>query len=128
MSRRYASPPDLEFEAMSQVVRTGDTVWVSGLAAYRDGEVIGIGDSLAQARQILVNLDRCLSTVGGSLAAVVRLTCFVTDEAHFAGYRQAKHEAFAGRPFPAATTVVVAGLLVPEFLMEVEAIAVIDGR
>jgi enamine deaminase RidA (YjgF/YER057c/UK114 family) len=127
MSRIHASPVGLEFEAMSQVVRTGDTVWVSGLVAWHDGAVDGPGDSHAQGRRIVDNLRRCLATVGATTADVVRLTCYVTAAEHYDGWRAAKREAWADGPYPAATTVIVAGLLHPDFLIEVSAVAVVES-
>jgi enamine deaminase RidA (YjgF/YER057c/UK114 family) len=111
---------------MSQVVRTGDTVWVSGLTAWHEGAVDAPGDSHAQGRRIVHNLSRCLAAVGATTADVVRLTCYLTAAEHFDGWRAAKLEAWGDGPHPAATTVVVAELLHPDFLIEVEAVAVVE--
>lgn len=114
--------------AMAQAVRVGDTVYLSGQGALRwdsdDHEVVGEGNSEAQAEQCFANIAASLASVGARLDHVVRLTCFITDVAHYEGYRRVKTRLFTGT-YPASTTVIVTGLLDPRFLMEVEAVAVV---
>ncbi|MFE6429241.1 MULTISPECIES: RidA family protein [Streptomyces] len=109
------------------VLGTGTFVAVSGqLALDEDGKVVGEGDAEAQARQVFENLRRCLAAAGASFDDVVKLTFFVTDMAHMSAIRQARAEHIPDDRLPAASAVQVAALVRPEFLMEIEALAVVS--
>ncbi|MDO0910418.1 RidA family protein [Streptomyces sp. DT2A-34] len=110
------------------VLGSGRFVAVSGqLALDEDGELVGEGDPAAQARQVFENLRRCLAAAGATFDDVVKLTYFVTDMAHMPAIRAARAEHIPDDRLPAASAVQVAGLVRPEFLMEVEAFAVVPG-
>ncbi|ONK11920.1 RidA family protein [Streptomyces sp. MP131-18] len=110
------------------VLGTGTFVAVSGQVALDEaGEVVGRGDAAAQARQVFENLRRCLAAAGATFADVVKLTYYVTDVAHLPAVRAARDEALGAGALPASTAVQVAALFRPEFLLEVEAFAVVDG-
>ncbi|CAM5277629.1 RidA family protein OS=Streptomyces rochei OX=1928 GN=G3I25_10355 PE=4 SV=1 [Streptomyces rochei] len=109
------------------VLGTGTFVAVSGqLALDEDGKVVGEGDAEAQARQVFENLRRCLTAAGASFDDVVKLTFFVTDMAHMSAIRAARAEHIPDDRLPAASAVQVAALVRPEFLMEIEALAVVS--
>ncbi|WP_031042117.1 RidA family protein [Streptomyces sp. NRRL F-5650] len=108
------------------VLGTGRFVAVSGqLALDEDGKVVGEGDPAAQARQVFENLRRCLASAGAAFDDVVKLTFFVTDMAHMAAIRAARAEHIPDDRLPAASAVQVGALVRPEFLMEIEAFAVV---
>ncbi|OSP42783.1 MULTISPECIES: RidA family protein [unclassified Streptomyces] len=110
------------------VTGTGRFVAVSGqLALDEDGRLVGEGDAGAQARQVFENLRRCLAAAGATFDDVVKLTFFVTDMAHMPAIRAARAEHIPDDRLPAASAVQVAGLVRPEFLMEIEAFAVVGG-
>ncbi|MFH8973444.1 RidA family protein [Streptomyces sp. NPDC017890] len=110
------------------VLGTGRFVAVSGqLALDEDGELVGQGDPAVQARQVFENLRRCLAAAGATFDDVVKLTFFVTDMAHMSAIRAARAEHIPDDRLPAASAVQVAGLVRPEFLMEIEAFAVVAG-
>lgn len=107
------------------VMGSGRFIAVSGqLALDEKGELVGPGDPLAQARQVFENLRRCLAAAGASFEDVVKVTYFVTDVAHMPAVRQARDEFLDPARLPAASAVQVAALMAPEFLMEIEALAV----
>ncbi|GAA5210463.1 RidA family protein [Streptomyces thinghirensis] len=109
------------------VLGTGRFVAVSGqLALDEDGGLVGEGDPTAQARQVFENLRRCLAAAGASFDDVVKLTFFVTDMAHLPAIRAARAEHIPDDRLPAASAVQVAALVRPEFLMEIEAFAVVS--
>jgi enamine deaminase RidA (YjgF/YER057c/UK114 family) len=113
---------------MSQGVRAGDLVIVSGQLAFDDnGALVGEGDIARQAEQCFRNIGSVLATVGGALDDVVKLTSFLVDPADAAGYLETRAVVFPRDP-PASTTVVVAALLVPGALIEIEALAVLRPR
>ncbi|MBC9726662.1 RidA family protein [Streptomyces sp. TRM68367] len=110
------------------VLGTGRFVAVSGQVALdEDGRLVGEGDAAAQARQVFENLRRCLAAAGAGFADVVKLTYFVTDMAHMPALRAARAEHMSDDHLPASSAVQVAALVRPEFLMEVEAFAVLDA-
>ncbi|WP_406195127.1 RidA family protein [Streptomyces sp. NBC_01017] len=110
------------------VLGTGRFVAVSGqLALDEDGKPVGEGDPEAQARQVFENLRRCLTAAGATFDDVIKLTYFVTDMAHMPALRTARAEHIPDDRLPAASAVQVAGLVRPEFLMEIEAFAVLPG-
>jgi enamine deaminase RidA (YjgF/YER057c/UK114 family) len=107
---------------------TGRFVAISGqLALDEDGRLVGAGDPAAQARQVFENLRRCLAAAGATFDHVVKLTFFVTDMAHMPAIRAARAEHIPDDRLPAASAVQVAALVRPEFLMEIEAYAVVGG-
>ncbi len=110
------------------VLGRGRFVAISGQVALdEDGGLVGEGDAEAQARQVFENLRRCLAAAGATFEDVVKLTCFVTDLADLPALRAARAEHIPDDRLPAASAVQVAGLVRPEFLMEVEAFAVLPG-
>jgi enamine deaminase RidA (YjgF/YER057c/UK114 family) len=104
-------------------LRVGDTLYISGLAAFgADGQIVGRGDMKAQARQTFRNIREVVEAAGGQMEDVVKITAFVTDLSQYAGYAEARTEAFPGTP-PASATVGVSALLDPDLLVEIESIA-----
>ncbi|MBB4711414.1 RidA family protein [Streptomyces luteogriseus] len=108
------------------VLGTGRFVAIAGqLAIDERRRLVGEGDPAAQARQVFENLRRCLAAVGATFDDVVKLTYFVTDMAHMPAVRAARAEHIPDDRLPAASAVQVAALVRPEFLIEVEAFAVV---
>jgi 2-iminobutanoate/2-iminopropanoate deaminase len=100
-------------------------VFVSGQVAMSpEGQVVGEGDFEAQVRQTFENLRMVLEQSGGSLSDIVKLTVFLTDIANLRDFGRIKAEFIQG-PQPASTAVGVAGLALPQLMIEVEAIAVL---
>ncbi|MEU0967154.1 RidA family protein [Streptomyces sp. NPDC005917] len=110
------------------VAATGRFVAVSGqLPLDESGKLVGEGDPAAQARQVFENLHRCLAAAGATLDDVVKLTYFVTDMAHMPAIRAARAAHIPDDRLPASSAVQVAALVGPQFLMEIEAFAVVAG-
>lgn len=108
------------------VLGTGRFVAVSGqLALDAQGRLVGEGDAAAQARQVFENLRRCLAAAGAGFDDVVKVTYFVTDMAHMPAIRAARDAVLDPERLPASSAVQVAALVRPEFLMEVEAFAIL---
>ncbi len=109
----------------SRVVRTGNHVEVSGtVSADENGKVIGRGDAYQQTLTILQKIETSLKKSGASLQDVVRTRMFVTDIGRFEEYGRAHGEVF-GRIRPCTSMVEVKGLVSPEYLIEIEATAII---
>ncbi|MFF8392930.1 RidA family protein [Streptomyces sp. NPDC016172] len=108
------------------VIGTGRFVAISGqLPLDERGRLAGEGDPATQARQVFENLRRCLAAAGATFDDIVKLTYFVTDMAHMPAIRAARAEHIPDDRLPAASAVQVAALVRPEFLLEVEAFAVV---
>ncbi len=117
-----SNPPGMAFPGMSQAIRCGDWVTVSGQVALRDGQVAGVGDAAEQARQCFANIEASLASAGAALGEVTNLRCYLTAKSAYAGYAAVKNALFADTP-PCSTAVIVTELLLPDLLMEVEATA-----
>jgi enamine deaminase RidA (YjgF/YER057c/UK114 family) len=110
----------------SRAVVAGDRVLVAGTAPVAPGGGPPPAEAYAQARLCLDLIGEALTTAGSSLEHVVRTRMFLTDAAHWQEVARAHGEIFAGIR-PAATAVIVAGLLDPAWLVEIEAEALLPG-
>jgi enamine deaminase RidA (YjgF/YER057c/UK114 family) len=110
------------------VIGTGRFVAIAGqIALDENGELVGPGDPAAQAQQVFENLGRCLSAAGATFDDVLKLTFFVTDVGILPAVREARDAVVDTSKPPASTAVQVASLVRPEFLLEVEAYAVLPS-
>ena len=121
----FASP------AYTHVVtaQSGRTVYISGQVAMDpDGAVVGVGDLGAQAAQVMRNLEVALGAVGATFADVVKITTFVVgyQPEHRAVISAARSPYFTNGGPPASTLIGVAALAAPDWLIEIEAVAVVD--
>ena len=105
----------------SRAVVVGDEAFVSGTTdAGRDGLSLHPGNPRGQAEAILLIIRRALEAGGFAMADVVRTRMYVTDPAHVEAVTTVHGEIF-GDIRPAATVVVVAALIEPTLLVEIEA-------
>lgn len=110
----------------SHVAKAGKTLYIAGqLAMDVSGNLVGRGDIEQQTRQVFKNLKVIMEEVGGSLGNIVKISAFVTHYSYVDTYRKIRGE-FLGEPFPPATLVVVESLAHADWLIEVEAIAVLE--
>ena len=111
----------------THVVETsgGRTLYVSGQVALdKTGALVGAGDLKAQTRQVFENLRAALADSGGTLDDVVKITIFMTDLSQIQEFREIRNGYFP-RDLPASTLVQVVRLARPDFLIEIEAVAVL---
>jgi len=107
--------------------KVGDTIYLSGAVAFdNDGNVVGAGDLYAQTRKVFENIEEALQSAGATMADIVKITTFLTDLSRYAEYGKARREAFPNG-VPASTAVGTPALVMPELLVEVEAIAVVGS-
>ncbi|MFP3904858.1 MAG: RidA family protein [Armatimonadota bacterium] len=101
-------------------------LYISGqVPVDENGELVGAGDMKAQARQVFENLQAQLCAAGADFSHLVKLTIFVTDMDRFGEFSEVRSE-YLRPPFPAASAVKVAGLVDSNWLVEVEAYAVVE--
>ncbi len=111
----------------THVIKAGQTVYIAGqIAVDRDGHVVGRDDIAAQATQVFENLRTALAAAGADWSHLAKITIYATD-AGFRGPIADVRRRYLGSPVPVASTfVVVAGLALPELLVEIDAVAVLD--
>jgi 2-iminobutanoate/2-iminopropanoate deaminase len=110
----------------SHVAKVGKTLYIAGQVA-RDvqGKLVGKGDFEAQARQVYTNLRNILEEAGGGLRNIVKTTTILTHYGNVESYRKIRNE-FFGDMMPPNTLLIIESLASPDFMIEVEAIAVLD--
>jgi len=112
----------------TDAVRYGDLLYVSGCAPFdKDGNVVGVGDVVVQARQVLQNLLDILRTAGAEMQDVLKVTVFLTDVNDRTAINPVRQE-FFGAARPASTLIGVSALAHPDMLVEIEAVAAVPGR
>jgi enamine deaminase RidA (YjgF/YER057c/UK114 family) len=112
----------------SRAVKVGNVIHVTGTTATNEtGQVVGVGDAYAQAKQTLANIERVLARAGATMKDVVRTRMFVTDISRWEEIGRAHAEYFRDIR-PATTMVEVSKLISPEMLVEIEADAVIGAE
>ena len=109
---------------LCQVVRAGNLIFVRGqVGSDFDGNVVGVGDPAAQADQAMRNVDQLLREAGSKLQDICKITVYITDRAYREDvYRQIGK--WLKGVYPVSTGLIVQGLARPEWLMEIEVMAV----
>lgn len=108
-------------------IRVGQFLYVSGQAALDDQRnVVGVGDTAQQAEYTMERVKAIVEAAGATMDDVVKTTTFLTGGADYAAYNSVRSRYFPQDP-PASSTVIVAALLHPDLLLEIEAVAVIPG-
>jgi enamine deaminase RidA (YjgF/YER057c/UK114 family) len=112
----------------SRAVKVGNVVEVTGTVAIDDdGKTVGINDAYAQTKCVLGKINTVLERAGATLKDVVRTRIFVTDISRWQEYGKA-HGEFFGTIKPCTTMVEVKALIDPEYLVEIEATAIISEK
>jgi|SRR5579883_701947 enamine deaminase RidA (YjgF/YER057c/UK114 family) len=127
MRRNYGTGRPFEQSiGFSRAVRIGNVIEVSGTAPTApDGSAVAPGDAYAQTKACLEIIARALAELGGSLRDVVRTRMYLTNADLWPDVGRAHGEVFADVR-PAATMVEVGRLLDLDWLVEIEATAVVE--
>jgi len=108
--------------------RVGNLVFISGQAAIDDqGKVVGVGDFDRQADQACGNLRKVLEAGGSSMRKIVKVNIYLTDMSNFPKIVALRAKHFS-KPYPADTIVEVRSLALKELMIEIEAIALVEGE
>lgn len=110
---------------LSQAIKAGPFVFVSGQAGYDNNSQIVEGGFAAQGEQAFLNLKRALMVSGSSLDNVLKVTIFITDMSYFKEVVDLRRKHFSA-PYPADSIVEIKALYSPEAMIEIEAIALIS--
>lgn len=129
MARQHLNPSTLGAPPgaiYSHVVKVGNAAYISGqLARDVEGNVVGLNDAEEQFRQAWSNVCSAVEAAGGKAADIVKITTYVVGANNIAVVREARRKLGLVDP-PASTMIVVAALADPRFLVEVDAIAVLE--
>ena len=117
--------PSGHFSHATMAEARGRLVFISGMTSRRaDGSIAGIGDIEAQTRQVCENLKAAVEEAGGTLDDICRVDVYVRNMEHFETIHKVRREYFTGVP-PASTMVEISKMTSPEYLIEINAIAVL---
>lgn len=125
LTRIVTHPDPYEPFLLSQGIKVGNLLFISGQAAITNEGHIVEGGFQAQGDQAFSNLRRALEAGGSDLGHVVKVTIYLTDMSNF-GELVALRRKYFKEPYPADTLVEVKGLYTPEACIEIEAIAVVS--
>jgi enamine deaminase RidA (YjgF/YER057c/UK114 family) len=107
-------------------VTGGTIVFISGQVALdNSGNVVGNDDFRTQAEQVFSNLRAAMKALGGNFSDVVKLNYYLVDLSHLPELRDVRDKYITVSNPPTSTAVQVTRLFRPEFLVEVEAVAVL---
>ena len=124
----YAAPGVFDPPAYSQGVKVEDgktLLFIAGQVDYTaEGKCAHPGDFAAQAKAVLGMLKAQVEAGGGKMENIVKINTYVTDMRYRPDYAKLRAE-FFGPKAPASTMVAISALAAPEFLIEIEAVAVI---
>ncbi len=132
MQKQFINPPALNpTNGFTHVVTAtaGKTIYVSGQVSVNEkAEVVGKGDMRAQVEHVFENLKVALASAGATFHDVVKITYFVVGlkAEHVPHIREVRKQYLSPDRPPASTLVGVAALVVPDWLIEIEVIAVVE--
>ena len=109
----------------SRAVRMGNIIEVSGTTSVKDSKVYGVEDPYKQTRHILSIIENAIENLGGTLDDVIKTRIYVTNIDHWDEVGRAHGDVF-GEIKPATLLVEVKGLIDPEMLVEIEAMAIVN--
>lgn len=110
----------------SHVAKAGNTLYIAGQVAQDvEGNLVGKGNFEAQVRQVYTNLQNIMEEAGGSLQNIVKMTTFLAHYDYIEIYRSVRNEYFS-EPCPPNTLLIIESLALPDYMIEVEAVAVLD--
>ncbi len=117
--------PNGHFSQAIVIEARGHLVFISGMTSRRaDGSIAGLGDIEAQTRQVCENVKAAVEEAGGTLDDIVRVDVYVRNMEHFDIIHKVRREYFKA-PAPASTMVEVCKMTSPDYLIEINAIAVL---
>ena len=121
------TPPG-NFSQATSIEARGRLVFISGMTARRaDGSIAGIGDVSEQTRQVCENLKAAVEAAGGMLEDICRVDVYVRNIEHFDKIHEVRKQYFKP-PLPASTMVEVTKMVSPDYLIEINAIAVLQDQ
>ncbi len=129
MAQKIIQPKDLSDPrprySQGILAEGGKLLFIAGqTASDKDGNIVGRGDIEAQTHQVFKNLSAVLKEAGGSLENLVMTTTYITDREYREGYNRVRMQYYKTNP-PTSTLVIVKGLAHPDYLIEINGVAVL---
>lgn len=122
----FFTNPDNKPSGFSPATRVGGQVFISGqVSVDAQGNVVGEGDAGVQAEQCFMNIEAALTAAGATWDDVTKITCFMLHREDYPAYAAVRLRYFPENG-PASSTVFIPGLVRPEYLIEIEATAVLE--
>jgi enamine deaminase RidA (YjgF/YER057c/UK114 family) len=129
---RVLSPPQLPkpvgYSHLGEIT-SGKLIYIAGQVAMdAAGSIVGKDDYRAQLQQVFANLNTAIEAAGGTFKNIIKLNYYIVDRverSEFFAYREVRDRYVDTAHPPVATVVIVRGLFLPEFLVEIEAVAVL---
>ena len=119
--------PSGHFSQATVIEARGKLVFISGMTSRRaDGTIAGIGDIEVQTRQVCENLKAAVEAAGGTMDDIVRVDVYVRNMEHFDQIHKVRRQYFKA-PAPASTMVEICKMTSPDYLIEINAIAVLPN-
>ena len=113
------------FSQATVIEATGRIVFISGMTARKpDGTIAGIGDITEQTRQVLENIKSAVEAAGSTMDDICRVDVYVRNMEHFKEIHAVRSQYFKA-PLPASTMVEICKMTSPDYLIEINAIAVL---
>lgn len=110
---------------LSPAVRVGNLLYVSGIPAYDAEGRLAVGDFPAQMRQVMASITGILAEVGAGWDRVAKVNVLLTRREDFEEMNRIYASHFPDGRYPARTTAIVYSLPRPNFLLEIECVAVL---
>ncbi|MBG6096830.1 RidA family protein [Nocardioides luteus] len=120
--------PNGHFSQASTIEASGKLVFVSGMTARNnEGGITGIGNITEQTHQVCQNLKAAVEAAGGTLDDICRVDVYVRNMEDFQAIHEVRRQYFTGEP-PASTMVEVSKFVSKDYLIEINAIAVVQEQ
>lgn len=130
MEKTYLQPKTVPKPAgdysQGLMVKRGTLVVISGQVAWDvNGNLVGKGDIKAQTKQVFENLKNMLASAGATFKDVIKLGIFLKNPEDFGALKEVRSQ-YLTPPYPPTTLLIVKNLAREEWLLEIEAMAVVD--
>jgi enamine deaminase RidA (YjgF/YER057c/UK114 family) len=125
---RHINPPELSkpFGYTHVVEVTGKLAFISGQVPFdKEGQLVGPGDLKAQTEQVFQNLKAALASLGADFTNIVKITFYVRDATERLTIREVRAQYLPKENPPASTFIEVSSLVLPELLIEIDAVVAV---
>jgi len=127
--KRETIPPTWEEQytfSPAVITQGGKTIWLAGQVGFLDDSGKSLaGDFDGQVRQTFRNVEKILARAGGTLQSIVTMSVYVCDARYSKRFTDLRREYYT-KDFPASALIMAAGFALPEIMLEITAIAVVD--
>ncbi len=127
INAKYTFAPPWQFNQAVKVTAGKSMIFMSGLAGHEPDGTLAEGDIVAQAKAAFRTMSKVVEAAGGTTADIVKTTVYIKED--FSEHRdelRGERSRYFTENFPASTLIQVSGFANPNYLFQVDAIAVIE--